>query len=132
MKLFHQLKFWMEDNLYVYITWLLELFTLRKEIMLTKTAQSLWALTKTGQSLWGLTSSINCFRQYLSKNVGLRYGRSHCRVKRVIWSVSWSINCSVCLSEFGSACHGPSSGLGCLILIDRLVVQLVRNSCPVS
>ena len=96
----------MEDILYVYITWPLELFTLRKEIMLTKTGQSLWALTKTGQSLWaltktgqslwGLTSSINCFRQYSSKNFGLRYQRPHCRVRIINLSdlcptkITWS------------------------------------------
>ena len=31
VKLLHGLKFLMEDVLYVYIIWLLELFTLRKE-----------------------------------------------------------------------------------------------------
>ena len=37
MKLLSKLKFWIEDILYVYITWLLEV-TLKKKIMLTKTA----------------------------------------------------------------------------------------------
>ena len=68
--------------LYVYITWPLELFTfLGRKLMLTKTGQSLWALTKTGQFLWGLTSSINCFRQYSSKNIGLRYQRPACHIR---------------------------------------------------
>ena len=62
----------------------MELFTFwGRKVMLTKTGQSLWALTKTGQSLWGLTSSINCFRQYSSKIVGLRHQRParHVRIK---------------------------------------------------
>ena len=86
------MKFWIEDILYVYITWLLELFTFwGRKLMLTKTGQSLWALTKTGQSLWaltktgqflwGLTSCINCFRQYSNKNFGLRYQRPARRVR---------------------------------------------------
>ena len=72
----------------LYFEFLEELFSLRrKKIDLTKTGQSLWALTKTAQSLWGLTSSINCFRQYLSKNFGLRYQRPHCRVRMNIQRV---------------------------------------------
>ena len=46
MKLFPKLMICKGGILYVYITWLLALLILRKEIVLTKTDQSLWALPK--------------------------------------------------------------------------------------
>ena len=40
-----------------------------------------WMLTKTGQSLWDPASSMNCFRQYSSKNFSLRHQRLHHHVR---------------------------------------------------